>query len=456
MVSSQEDTRPQALSREFIRRASIALIVGTLSISTIPAFSQDQSTAPVAAPASPIGISKPTAQDMAMLQGTYPPDNGIWLESLDLHNMTVPWGEPRIGKSVDGKPLTLKGTIYPHGIGAQTRNQMTVDLKGVATRFVAMVGVDDDTNGKGNIDVTILVDGKKVVDTGPMQGGEAPRFISIDLTAVRRMVVDANGVDNKNDSGHVDWAGALLLLDPDEKDRPESVDFSTSAVAYKLPPAPPVDPHPAIHGPLVMGASPNRPFVFLVPVTGKGPFTYAAEALPKGLKLDAKTGVISGAVSAAGTYDLRVTVKGPAGKATKTFGLICGEHKLALTPPLGWNAWNVYGDTVTAEKIKDQVDWLVKTGLAGHGFQYIIIDDSWEGRRDAEGNIGPNKRFGDIKSLADYVHSKGLRLGIYSSPNEETCSGYAGSAGHEEKDAAFYASCGIDYLKYDWCQAGGS
>lgn len=96
-------------------------------------------------------------------------------------------------------------------------------------------------------------------------------------------------------------------------------------------------------------------------------------------------------------------------------------------------------------------DWMVKSGLAAHGYQYINIDDAWEGDRDATGEIETNKKFPDMKALADYVHAKGLKFGIYSSPGPKTCAGYTGSVDHEQQDANTYAAWGVDYLKYDWC-----
>ena len=96
---------------------------------------------------------------------------------------------------------------------------------------------------------------------------------------------------------------------------------------------------------------------------------------------------------------------------------------------------------------------MVSTGMRDAGYLYINIDDTWQGGRDADGILPPNHKFPDMKALADYVHSKGLKLGIYSSPGPATCAGYPGSYGHEEQDAKTWASWGIDYLKYDWCSA---
>jgi alpha-galactosidase len=126
---------------------------------------------------------------------------------------------------------------------------------------------------------------------------------------------------------------------------------------------------------------------------------------------------------------------------------------LAKTPPMGWNSWNKFAGRVTAENVKGMADALVSSGMQKAGYVYINIDDTWEGVRDAQGNIATNKKFPDMKGLADYVHGKGLKLGIYSSPGTKTCAGYEGSYGHEMQDAKSYAAWGIDYLKYDWCSA---
>ncbi|MDR3735457.1 MAG: glycoside hydrolase family 27 protein [Acidobacteriaceae bacterium] len=123
----------------------------------------------------------------------------------------------------------------------------------------------------------------------------------------------------------------------------------------------------------------------------------------------------------------------------------------AATPPMGWNSWNYFAGKVTDKNIRDTADLLVSTGMRDAGYVYVNIDDTWEGERDATGKIHSNEKFPDMKALADYVHSKGLKLGIYSSPGAKTCARYEGSLGHEEQDAETYAEWGIDYLKYDLC-----
>ena len=263
---------------------------------------------------------------------------------------------------------------------------------------------------------------------------------------------DINAKDTKDQTALV-WAKkrdqkeVMPLLN-----RAASVTLAPSARLQPIVPYIPPGPKPQIVGPRIVGATPSRPFLHRLGAVGKGPFTWRAQNLAPGLTLDPKTGIITGKIAKAGEWTTNVSVSSSSGQATQTLRIVGGAGKLALTPPMGWSAWNLFGETVTSAKIQEQADWLVKTGLAAHGYTFVLLDDTWQGRRDTQtGALGPNRRIGDIKQLADYVHAKGLKLGIYSSPNEETCAGYAGSLGHEEQDAATWAGWGVDYLKYDWC-----
>ena len=127
---------------------------------------------------------------------------------------------------------------------------------------------------------------------------------------------------------------------------------------------------------------------------------------------------------------------------------------LAATPPMGWNSWNHFAGKVTDADVRAAADALVSTGMRDAGYVYVNIDDTWEGKRDRHGRIHSNAKFPDMRALADYVHAKGLKLGIYSSPGPYTCAHYPGSYRHERQDAATYAQWGVDYLKYDMCSFG--
>ena len=124
---------------------------------------------------------------------------------------------------------------------------------------------------------------------------------------------------------------------------------------------------------------------------------------------------------------------------------------LAMTPPMGWNSWNHFAGKVTEQDVKDAADALVATGMRDAGYVYVNVDDTWQGTRDAQGVLHANDKFPDMKALGDYIHSKGLKFGIYSSPGPHTCARFEGSYGHEQQDADLYASWGVDYLKYDLC-----
>lgn len=130
------------------------------------------------------------------------------------------------------------------------------------------------------------------------------------------------------------------------------------------------------------------------------------------------------------------------------------SNGMGLTPPMGWNSWNKFALTIDDQAVRGIADALVSSGLRDAGYIYVNIDDGWQGRRDQEGVLHPNSKFPDMKALADYVHSKGLKLGIYNSPGPVSCGGYVGSHGYETQDAATFARWGIDFLKYDWCSAG--
>lgn len=129
---------------------------------------------------------------------------------------------------------------------------------------------------------------------------------------------------------------------------------------------------------------------------------------------------------------------------------------LAMTPPMGWNTWNKFACNISEQTIRSAADAMASSGMKDAGYQYLVIDDCWHGTRDAHGDIQPDpQRFASgIKALADYVHSKGLKFGIYSDAGDKTCAERPGSRGFEYQDARQYAAWGVDYLKYDWCNTG--
>ena len=224
---------------------------------------------------------------------------------------------------------------------------------------------------------------------------------------------------------------------------------ATATVPYILTPPAPVTPR--YNGPLVFGVRPGSPVIFRLAFSGEKPMKYAVEGLPKGVSLDPDKGVLSGSVAEKGDYPLVFIAKNAKGETRAEFTLKVGD-KIALTPPMGWYSWNCWGLSVSQEKVMSSAAALINRGLADYGYAYINIDDAWEAEERApDGRIVTNEKFPDIKGLGDWLHSNGLKMGIYSSPGDRTCGGYLGTLDHELQDAETWNEWGVDYLKYDWC-----
>jgi alpha-galactosidase len=242
---------------------------------------------------------------------------------------------------------------------------------------------------------------------------------------------------------------------------------STSATKEILTPKP--GPQPRINGPLVYGCRPGNPFLYRIPCQGERPIRFSALKLPAGLILDPATGIISGKSPSVGEYTVTLKAENSKGKATRSFRIVAGET-LALTPPMGWNSWYVHYNRVSDKIMRGAADAMISSGMADVGYQYVNIDDCWMNAektnkymsdstrigplRDDRGNILPNRHFPDMKAMCDYIHSKGLKAGIYTSPGPSTCCNMAASWQHEEQDAAQFSEWGFDFLKYDWCSYG--
>jgi len=238
-------------------------------------------------------------------------------------------------------------------------------------------------------------------------------------------------------------------------------------------------PAPCIHGPRLFGVRPGRPLIYRIPCTGERPLEFSVSGLPAELKVDSAFGIITGTAPAKrGEYVITCHAKNEHGVAAKEFTVVVGD-KLALTPPMGWNSWYTWYHTITDKKMREAADQMVATGMADVGYMYVNIDDCWmmqspEGYRirksrlhgqDVKATVGKtrgphgefftNANFPDMRAMTDYIHAKGLRAGVYTSPGPRTCQQYKGSYQHERQDAEQFAAWGFDFLKYDWCTYGG-
>lgn len=388
------------------------------------------------------------------------PVSVVWLDELGAEPAIEGWGETRANKSVDGNPLTIAGQSFERGLGTHAEGRYRIKLDGKATSFHALVGVDDEIKkteqGAERASVEFIVsatdkkNNKKIIwKSGVMKAGEPARKVNIELKNFVYLDLIVSDAGDGMAYDHADWCEAKIEY---LGMKPEAVKPYVSTPYILTPPAP---PEPRINGPKVFGVRPGSPFLFTIPATGERPMTFEAEGLPAGLKLDGSTGQITGVVDKPGTYLVKLIARNRLGAAERTLRLEVGD-KICLTPPMGWNSWNCWGCSVTAENVRQSARAMVEKGLINYGWTYINIDDCWHGKRDPKtGEIRSNEKFPDMKALADYVHSLGLKIGLYTDCGPKTCAGYEGSEGHEEQDILTYAKWGYDYVKIDWCYCEG-
>jgi len=236
---------------------------------------------------------------------------------------------------------------------------------------------------------------------------------------------------------------------------------------------PPPAPQPRINGAKVFGVRPGRPVLYTIAATGRRPMEFSAADLPDGLELDRPTGRIRGSLAERGTYRVLLRAENALGRAERELRIVVGDEIL-LTPLLGCNTWGGWGPRVTDENLRAAAKAMVDSGLIEHGWQYVNIDDGWQGRRGGPYNaIQPNEKFGDMKGLCDFIHDLGLKAGIYSTPWITSYAGFVGGSSDDPRgawepptnrrdgwrygkhffetaDARQWAAWGFDYAKYDW------
>lgn len=385
----------------------------------------------------------------------------VSLTSLDLSHLHYEgWQKPQVDKSLNGKPLSIAGQKFEHGVSTRATSTLWLELDGATEKFVASVGVDDAAgNPAAAVTFTILGDDRKLWTSGVMKRGQAAKAVDVTLKGVHSLLLMADHPgDNSFDLAI--WADARFIVNG-AKPNPLNAPREKAAI---LTPKPPREPR--INGPKIYGCRPGNPFLYRIPTTGERPLRFTAEGLPGSLRLDADTGIITGAAPEPGTRTVTLRAKNLHGSAARAFKIVSGDT-LALTPPMGWNHWYTHYNRVTDAVMREAADVMVRTGMADVGYSYVNIDDCWMNAssntqhrpdplrvgpfRDAAGNILPNQYFPDMRALTAYIHAKGLKAGIYTSPGPLTCGGYGGAYQHEEQDARRFAEWGFDFLKYDWC-----
>ena len=378
----------------------------------------------------------------------------VALSSLDLAKMSAGWGKPLVDKSVEGKPLSIGGRRFERGVGSHAPGAMWIQLNG-AQRFECWIGVDDETGGKGTVRAMIYGDGETLLDSGVMKGGDPAKRIDLDVRQYKHMLLITTSAGDNVNHDHIDWAEATFTVDDEA---PKAINAPEEKKTLLTPRA---GPKPRINGPTVYGCRPGRPFLYRMPCTGERPIRFAADELPAGLTLDRDSGIIGGTTpNRVGEYPVTLTATNRHGAARRCFKIIVGDQ-LALTPPMGWNSWYIHYNRITGEDMRAAADAMIASGMADFGYRYVNIDDCWmkkkgdEPYRDSKGAVLPNAKFPDMTAMCDYIHSKGLKAGLYTSPGPWTCAGYVGAYKHERIDARKFAEWGFDFLKYDWCSYRG-
>jgi len=388
------------------------------------------------------------------------PVEGLRLSSLDLSSTRQGWGKVQIDKSVTGKDLLIAGKKYEFGVGTHANSIIKIRLNKRTVKFIAVVGVDDAALGNpGSVTFCISGDNKILWESPLMRPGQAALPVDLEIKKVKILTLEVKDGGDGIGYDHGNWAEARFTGQTGGIEAWKA----EKEVAVILTPNP--GPKPRINGAKIFGVHPGNPVLFKIAATGTRPLKYEVEGLPEGLSIDPATGIFSGSVSQPGTYAMKFKVSNKLGTAERDFRLVVG-NTLALTPHMGWNSWYVWENHVTEKIMRAAADAMVENGMIDHGYMYVNIDDCWSVKptsdnpeingtpRDSAGNLLTNKRFPDMKGMVDYIHSKGLKAGTYTSPGTTTCAGHVSAYGYEEQDVRSFVSWGFDFLKYDWCSYG--
>ena len=376
------------------------------------------------------------------------------LSSLDISKITTGWGTVKANKSIDGNPLKMKGITYMSGVGTHATAKVNVKLNGAVTAFHAVIGIDDETKAqsendpsqgicdysvqliKQNGEVTVFDSGTiRYTDTAP---------VAIDITQNLRdykyLILEfPEGAQNGND--HVDIANAYFEYVEQNSTRPELVTDDQMSGALNCA--------------TIMFSQPGVRFMHKLRSNNSDAIITVSD-LPDGLSFNKDRCLVEGTIDTEGDYTYTVSIESDGEKTEVPVSLTVSSHLQQPVPFMGWLSWNVVQGDISENVIKTVSDAFISQGLLDAGYNYLVIDDLWHANSrnsDSTPAYDPAKFPNGIKPCADYVHSKGLKFGIYSDGGTHTCAGKFGSYGYETIDANTYAEWGVDLLKYDYCNA---
>lgn len=376
------------------------------------------------------------------------PIKEVWLDDFGSDSCYIQdWGRVLVNTSVLNTPLTVNGVVYDRGLGVHSISRLFYQLDGEAISISGLAGADDNNLFSGKFQFKLIGDKKELWKSGVIKKGDPVKKFNVSLKGVNKLLLLVEECGDGIMYDHADWLDVKITTYGDV--RPIRVwPKPVAKEKYILTPKSP--DYPVINNPLVFGARPGNVFLWSIMASGNQPMKYEAIGLPKGLIIDESTGRITGRTYEKGDYKVILKATNALGIAEKEVVIRIGD-KIALTPSMGWNSWNCWGLTVDDKKVRDAAR-VMSEKLHAYGWEYINIDDGWEAdKRENNGELYPNDKFPDIKNLTDYIHSLGLKFGIYSSPGPTTCGGHIGSYQYENIDAKTWENWGVDYLKYDYC-----
>jgi len=408
------------------------------------AYFEYTGNAPVLTSSEPYCIEIPTAEEGV---------ENIPLSSLEISKSTCGWGTVQANKSIGNNSIKLGGYTYASGVGTHGPSKIIVKLNGSVTRFYGIVGLDDEIRAnaskanQANADYKAYLKGQDGTESIQAQGtitGKDTTYpeIDIDVNGWKYLVLETtNGSDGTNGNDHVDWANAYLVFQDQNSTRPEIV--SEEEISSNLDCATTVYSQPGVR------------FMHKVRSTNSEA-TVAVKNLPDGLSWNADRQLVEGIVNTPGTYTYQADVTADGTTTTTDITFVVSDELQLPLPFMGWLSWNSVQSEVSEEIVKKVADLFVEKGLYDCGWNTIMMDDWWHAdSRASDGTPQPNAtRFPNgVKTVADYVHDKGMKFGLYTDAAAKTCAGAFGSYGSETTDANTYASWGIDIVKCDYCNA---
>lgn len=374
----------------------------------------------------------------------------IPLSSLDLTKTASGWAghNPKANKSIDGNDLKIGGITYTSGVGTHGPSQIIIKLNGSVTEFHAVLGLDDETGTNGNFDYNVYLkgeDGNTVTQaTGTINANNRSANIDVDVNGWKYLFLETtNGSDNGNGSDHVDWANAYLVFQDQNSTRPIIV--SAEEISSKLACATTVFSQPNVR--------------FMHKIRAVNPEAkLSVTGLPEGLTWNEKRHIVEGIAGAEGKYTYQVKVESNGETATENIDFTISKDLQHPVPFMGWLSWNAVQSEVSETIVKQVVDLFKEKGLYECGWNTVMMDDWWHANsRAADGSPQPNPtRFPNgLDPVSEYVHSNGMKFGLYTDAATKTCAGAFGSYGSETIDAQTYAKWKIDVVKCDYCNAPG-